>query len=102
MGASPNYKVFNPAGEYIAATVHLEDAAAIVALYGKGASIRDGHAMSRTLWVDGSDGSAADSYDRVVVIALERMHELMRKAEAERLHRIGQGAVWSVGSFAGR
>jgi len=65
MSSSPKYKVFNAVGEYVACCKHVEDAAAIIASYGDGASIRTGHAKKDTVYVNGVDGNAGDSYDAV-------------------------------------
>lgn len=63
MAGSPRWKVYNTEGEYVASCKHVEDAAAIIALYGDGASIRDGH--SKVVWLEGRDGEAAESFDAV-------------------------------------
>lgn len=73
MAASPAWKVYNSAGEYIAACKHLEDAACLVAFNGDGATIRSGH--SRVVWREGAETqSAAESYDHVVEIARGRSY----------------------------
>ena len=72
MAASPRYKVFNPAGKYVASCVHCEDAAAIVAAYGEGAEIRTGHAKRDTIFrefLDGDNTVSGESYDAVAAIA---------------------------------
>ena len=62
MSAAPRFKVYNPDGEYVAACKFAEDAAAIVAAYGDGATIRYGH--RKVVFREGSEGaSAGDSYD---------------------------------------
>lgn len=65
MAASPNYKVYSPAGEYEASCKHVESAAALVAFLGDGATIRYLH--KRTVWTEGKEAQpAAESYDYVV------------------------------------
>jgi hypothetical protein len=59
MAASPEYKVFNPQREYIAACKHPEDAAAIVALYGYGSQIEW---MGCVVWHDGKEDRRAMSH----------------------------------------
>lgn len=74
MTESPRFKVYNADGMYIAACRHIEDAAAVVALHGDGATIRDGHPRTRTVWLEGRDGKAGDSFDVVGEVAYERMN----------------------------
>lgn len=64
----PSWKVFNPAGEYIAACHYAEDAAALVAAYGEGATIRWNRKNGPLVWTDGKDGSAGDSYDYCALV----------------------------------
>ena len=66
MAASPKWKVYSPENEYVAACKHVEDAAAVVALRGDGATIREGHTKATIVWIEGTDGHAGDSYDAVV------------------------------------
>ena len=67
MSAAPRYKVYTADGEYVAACKYAEDAAAIIASYGNGSQIRDGH--KRTVYTEGEHpASAGDSYDRVAEI----------------------------------
>lgn len=74
MARTPEWKVHNPSGEYIAACKHIEDAACLVALYGDGATIRNpwtGH--RKPLWTEGAeDFRAGESYDRVVTVVTSR------------------------------
>lgn len=70
MARAPRFKVYTPAGEYVAACKRAGDAAALVSLYGEGATIRDGHA--RRVWVEGSDGWAGESYDEAADVVMER------------------------------
>ena len=65
-----SWYVYNSDGERIGATVHGEDAAALVSVIGKGATIRR-HGV--VVWIEGVDGLAGDSYDTVV----ERAEEVL-------------------------
>ena len=76
MAASPRYKVYSQDGVYMASCKELEAAAALVALYGDGATIRDGH--TKLLYRNGTDGEAGDSYDAVVEAALHKRGEAIR------------------------
>ena len=78
MAASPQWKVFNELGEYVAACKYFEDAAAVVGMCDKGATIRLGHAKKYTLWIEGIDGLAGDSYDHCTEVCLNRI-DAMRK-----------------------
>jgi len=49
------WRVYNDDGELCGATVHVEDAAVLVAGLDEGATIRAGR---RVLWTEGEDGSA--------------------------------------------
>jgi len=66
MAASPGLKVYDAENEYRAACHYAEDAAALVALLGDGATIRDGHSRRFVLWSEGNEEQpAAESYDYV-------------------------------------
>lgn len=65
MSRAPKYKIYSADGEYLAATKRAEEAGAVVALLGVGATIRDGHSTKRIVWTEGMDGTAGDSYDAV-------------------------------------
>lgn len=72
MAAAPKYKIYTPAHGYIAACKFAEDAAALVAIQGDGAEIRD--IDHRTvLFKQGTDGDAGESYDAVAEIVRERL-----------------------------
>lgn len=73
MAASPRWKVYSAEGEYVSACRYVEDAAAVVALYGCVATIRDGH--REVVWTEGDDkdGCAADSYDHVADVVRTRV-----------------------------
>lgn len=64
MAGSPVFKVYSSEGLYIAACKHAEDAAAIIAMRGEGATIRYQH--GKVLWKEGSEVQpAGESYDLV-------------------------------------
>jgi len=74
MAASPDWKVYDKDGKYIAACKDPHDAAAIVALRGDGATIRWGHRL--IVWTEGQEGQSADnSYDYVDLLARKRLDE---------------------------
>ena len=87
--SSPNFKVFNPAGEYIACCKHSEDAAALASLSGYGSQVRYGHAKKDTLWTEGSERfPAGESYDGAAAIMLERVDQIRARCHAEMVsHR---------------
>lgn len=73
MARAPRFKVYTADGEYVAACKYPEDGAAILAAYGAGATIRDGHAKSDVVFTNGIDGDAGNSYDEVQTIVAERL-----------------------------
>jgi len=75
MGTTPRFKVYSPLNAYVAACKHVEDAAALVSIYGDGATIRDGATSSRrTVWTEGRETiSAGESYDTVASTVWERI-----------------------------
>ena len=74
------WKVFNPAGKQVASCRYPSDAAAIVACYGDGATIRY---RGRIVYRDGRDGNAADSYDATAEHALVTADKHSREAWAK-------------------
>lgn len=83
MAATPNWKVVNPKGEYIASFKHVEDAAVLIAFYGDGAKLYDGVVAKRALvWTEGADGVAAESYDSVAQTVHARVHDRLVKMRA--------------------
>ena len=94
MARSPEWKVYDSGGEYIAACKHVEDAAALVAFRGVGSTIRLGHGM--IMWTEGPDGEAGESYDRVVEQVAERV-ELHHAALRERRERIAAESTRALG-----
>ena len=73
MAASPKWKVYTSAGEYIGSVKHPMYGAMLLAGMGdRGATLRQGHGVSATVWTDGIDGEAAESFDAVVHTVLER------------------------------
>jgi hypothetical protein len=63
MARSPEFKVYDSSGVYQSACKEPEQAACLVSFLGDGATIRHGHSIARTVWVEGKDGRACDSYD---------------------------------------
>lgn len=80
MAGSPQWKVYNAAGVYIASCKHIEDAAVLVAARGDGATIRRQH--GKPLWTEGAEAfPAGESYDRVFDVVMQRVHEQDRAAD---------------------
>jgi len=74
---SPNFKVYSPAGEYVAACKHAEDAACLAALYGDDATIRYRH--RHVVWEEGNENQPADeSYDYVAKVILDRVRAIFQ------------------------
>ena len=74
MAAAPALKVYTADGEYVASCRYAEDAAAIVATYGDGATIRNGHRRRDTVWTEGAEATrAGESFDLVTVVVNGRI-----------------------------
>ena len=79
MAGTPSYKVYTPAGEYVAACKQPEDAAAVCSLHGEGSTIRWQHGPVLYIWGPGSD----NSYDAVA----EAVHIALSDCRQERAAR---------------
>lgn len=89
MAASPQFKVYNAAGAYMAATKEPEAAGALCAFYGDGATIRYGHTC--VLWREGQeDVPASESYDVVAETCYARV-AAFQKAAYGRVYGTGGG-----------
>ena len=85
MAASPPWKIYSAAQEYLGSTVYAEDAAAFVSIQGEGATIRRGHAKKDVVWTEGFEKiSAGDSYDEAASIMLQRLDQRYLDAVAKR------------------
>jgi hypothetical protein len=73
MAASPEFKIYNPAGEYEAACKHAETAAAIVSFLGHGSAVKWHH--TKLIWTEGVDGKAGESYDAAATTMYARITE---------------------------
>ena len=65
------YSIYNEHGERIAATRHAEDAAMMVSACPDGGSVRY---KRRTVWREGVDGHAGESYDDAAIKMFERIN----------------------------
>lgn len=81
MAASPKWKVFDSLGEYVAAVKYPEHAAMLVAVLGRGSEVRVGHSKRFTVWIEGTDGDAGESYDATAQVLY---HNLTKMANAAR------------------
>ena len=79
--ASPKYKIYTPDNEYIGCVKHPSDAAVLVSVQGDGATIRIGHAKRDIVYTEGVDGQAAESYDNVAELILEKERKQDEKFE---------------------
>ncbi len=81
MSSTPNWKVYDSNGAYQAACKEPEAAAALMALYGDGSTIRFAtrRAKRDALWVEGSEEQpAGESWDHVAITVCDRLHLLRR------------------------
>lgn len=87
MAASPDLKLFDPRGQYVAALKHAEDAAAVLAVYGEGAKLRLGHS-GPYVWIEGKESQpAAESYDFVATTVYARIAEHRRAFDVKHFGR---------------
>lgn len=85
MAGSPDIKVYNAKGVYIAACKFYEDAAALAVLNGDGTTIRLGHHKRHTVWTEGKETiPAAESYDEATRIMRDRQRKIV-EAQTELL-----------------
>ena len=83
MAATPQFKVFNAEGEYVASVKYFEDAACLMSFYGEGASVRAGHGKKETLWTEGRESfSAGESYDDAAEVMASRLADLKNRTAA--------------------
>ena len=77
MAGSPDWKIYNEHGVYRGCMKDPTEAAAVVALYGAGATIRFGHPKKHTCWTEGADGNACDSYDHVAETCWKALADIL-------------------------
>ncbi len=65
MAASPQWKLYSPAGWYMGSVKDLTLAGACMCVLGDGATVRRGHRKKDTVYTEGTDGDCGDSYDAV-------------------------------------
>lgn len=80
MAGTPPYKIYTADGEYVASVAYLEDAAAFAAFRGDGTTVRLAHAKRWTLWTEGKDGHAGESYDLAASHMLAEERRLQQAA----------------------
>ena len=84
MARAPRFKIYSSEGRYLGCLKDPSDAAAVVSMYGDGAQIRDGHAKKQTVWTEGADGDAGDSYDHVATTIWRRVDDRRAKSAGHR------------------
>ena len=65
-------KVHDPRGDVMAEVQDYAAGALLMSLYGNGSTIRY---KNRVLWLEGSDGEGAESYDKVCITIDNRLNE---------------------------
>lgn len=81
-------KIYDPSGNYVASCVQPEAGAALMAMYGKGAEIRNGHAKKNVIWREGSEAQpAGDSFDFVASVCNARVTAVDTPLSADQLKR---------------
>jgi hypothetical protein len=71
MGHSPQWKIYTRDNEYVASTKNTEGASLLAGYYGNGTTIRFDH--RKVVWTEGTDGNAADSYDKMNEVIMGRV-----------------------------
>ena len=85
MAGSPRYTVYNADGVYMASCKEPEAAGALVAFYGKGATIRVRHSARWTLWREGFERiPASENYDYVAAVCVARDKSVLCPAPPRR------------------
>jgi hypothetical protein len=111
MSGSPQWKLYDPQGEYQAASKQIELLAACIGVLGEGATIRQGHSF--IVWREGTDGIGFESYDQVAITAYQRVndrevaaqearevwYERQRKHEAARIAGLRRGLTTEPDGF---
>ncbi len=83
MASSPKFKLYTAGNVYLGCLKHLEDCAAVIANQ-VGGTIRCGHTKKSTIWTEGVDGRAGDSYDEVARIGYERVEAMAEAVRAKQ------------------
>ena len=95
MSGSPKFKIYNLNREYIGCVKYAEDAAALVALQGDGATVKYDH--GKVIWREGAEElSAGESYDEAARVMYRRIDKMRRASYArsyEALHLANLKAV---------
>lgn len=87
-------KIYDAAGNYVASCVEAEAGAALMAMYGEGAEIRNGHAKKNAIWREGFEAQpAGDSYDFVALVCKERTAPVDTPLSAEQQQRAARAQV---------
>ena len=89
MAASPKFKVYDANAKYQAACKEPEAAALVVGFYGPGSTIRYEHGA--TVWREGNDGQAQESYDVVAATVWARVTEINEKSYIRAYGRLPEG-----------
>jgi hypothetical protein len=86
-------KIYSPSGNYVAACNDAAAAASLMAFYGDGAEIRNGHAKRNVVWREGSESQrAAESYDFVETVIRNRVEPItLNTFDAEQARRVDSG-----------
>ncbi len=78
---APQWKIFDAQGLYMGSLHDPTDAAAVIANYADGSTVRYGRDAADTVWTEGRDGEAGDSFDGTVDLMFLRLDEIRAKRE---------------------
>ena len=72
---TPQWKIFTAEGVYMGSLHEPTDAAVVISNYDAG-SIRYGHDKADTVWTQGVDGDAGESFDGAVELMFARLEKI--------------------------
>ncbi len=84
---APQWKIFDAQGLYMGSLHEPTDAAFVIGNYAHGSQVRFGRDPQDTVWTEGVDGLAGDSYDGAVALMFCRLEDIRlrrNKAVARR------------------
>ncbi|MGB0817830.1 MAG: hypothetical protein ACPGQQ_02900 [Candidatus Puniceispirillaceae bacterium] len=85
MAASPNYKIYNDDGGYVASVKDPVHGLVLVSFMGKGSTMRWGHSKQNTLWHEGFEDRRGDeNYDHNYDVVRERVKAIWARQEEYR------------------
>ena len=80
---TPQWKIFDQTGLFMGSLHDPTDAAFVIANYSTGAQVRFGRDRQDTVWTEGVDGEAGESFDVAVALMFCRLEDIrLRRRKA--------------------